>query len=42
MRIAGKPGLRFGNADLGEQLERPRPRHRAANSAVKLQDFTDL
>src|SRR6266853_515900 len=42
MRIARQPRFRFGNADLGEQFERPYPRPRAANSAVKLQDFTDL
>ena len=29
MRIARKPRFRFGNADLREQFQRPRPRHRA-------------
>ena len=28
MRIARQPGFRFGNADLRQQFERPRPRHR--------------
>src|SRR5450631_1018003 len=42
MRIALEPGFRFGNADLGQQLQRSRPRHAPSNAAVKLQDFTDL
>ena len=28
MRIARQPRFRLGNADLGQQFERPRPRHR--------------
>src|SRR6476620_579757 len=42
MRIAGKPCFRFRNADLCQQLDGPRPRPLAANSAVKLQDLADL
>ena len=30
MRIAREPGFRLGNADLGQQFKRPRPRLRAA------------
>ena len=42
MRIAAKPALRVGNADLREHLDRPRARSGAGESAVKEQDFADL
>src|SRR5665647_724807 len=42
MRVAGEPCFRFGNADLREQLQRARPRLRAADVAVQLQDLDDL
>jgi hypothetical protein len=42
MRIAGEPRFRLWNADLREQLQRPRPRHRTANAAVQLQNLADL
>ena len=42
MRIALQPRLRLGNADLPQQLERPRPRHRVADAVVELDDLHDL
>ena len=42
MRIAAEPALRVGNADLGEDLDRPRARRGAGEPAVEEQDFADL
>src|SRR5487761_2288372 len=42
MRIAREPRFRVGDAYLGEQLKRARPRLLPADAAVKLQDFADL
>ena len=42
MRIAGETGFRFGNADLCQQFQRPRPRGGTADAAVQLQDLADL
>ena len=42
MRIACEPGLRIGNADLGEQFEDAPARGLPGKSLVKQQDFGDL
>ncbi len=42
MRIALQPGLRVGNADLGENFQRPRAGRRAGQAAVQQQDLADL
>src|SRR5258705_9219262 len=42
MRIALQPGFRIGNADLRQQFQRPRPRHRSADAVVQRQNLPDL
>ncbi len=42
MRIARKPRLRFGNADLVEQFERARPRLRSRQPLMQQQRLADL
>ena len=42
VRIAGKPRLRLGNADLGQKIERARARSRAGDALVEQENFADL
>src|SRR5262249_12876299 len=42
VRIAAEPGLRLGNADLGEQLDRARARRGSGEPLVQQQDLADL
>ena len=42
VRIAAEPGLRIGNADLGQQFEDARARRRAGDAAVQQQNLADL
>src|SRR5262245_20844238 len=42
MRIGAQPRLRIGDADLREQLQRARSRHRSADAGVQREDLADL
>ena len=42
MRIAVEPGLRIGNADLGQHFERAGARRGAGQAAVQQQNLADL